>query len=254
VQYVDWLGRIVRLDFGKSIGNHLPVRTAIAERLPATLELGLTAYVVGVILALAIGTVAAIWRHSLWARAATAFSLVFISLPGFLLGVLLILLFALRWRLMPSGGFVAFSQNPAQNIRHLILPAAVGALFTAANLSRFVRSSLLETLYTDYIRTARAKGLAEMRVVSRHALRNALLPIVTLAGLALGSLWEGAVITEVVFSWPGVGRLSVDSINRRDYSVVEAVVLIAAITFMFANLCVDIAYAYLDPRISYGRR
>jgi len=254
VQYVKWLGRLVHLDFGRSLGSREPVRKAITERLPATLELGLTGFTVGLLAALAIGITAAVFRGSFAARFSTAFSLVFVSLPGFFLGTLLILIFALHWRIFPPGGYAEFSKNPGQNIRHLVLPAMVGALFGAANISRFVRSSLLEALYTDYIRTARAKGLSPVAVVMRHALRNAMLPVVTILGLALGGLWEGAVITETVFSWPGVGRLSVDAFGRRDYPVVEAVVLIAAFSFMFANLIVDIAYAYLDPRISYGRR
>jgi peptide/nickel transport system permease protein len=253
VQYVKWVGRVVRLDFGRSLGSRVPVRTAIAERLPATLELGFTGFLIGIAGALAIGTAAAVFRDSFFGRFATVFSLVFVSLPGFFLATLLILLFALHFRVFPPGGFVEFSKNPGQNIRHLVLPASVGALFGAANISRFVRSSLLEALYTDFIRTARAKGLSPAMVVIRHALRNALLPVVTIVGLALGGIWEGAVVTETVFSWPGVGRLSIDAFSRRDYPVVEAVVLIAAFSFMFANLLVDIAYAYLDPRISYGR-
>jgi peptide/nickel transport system permease protein len=254
VQYAKWLSRVVRLDFGRSLGARIPVRQAITERLPATLELGLTGFVVGLVFAILIGTFAAVFRDSIFARLATAFSLVFVSLPVFLVGILLILLLSLHWRLLPAGGYTEFSKSPAQNIKHLLMPALVGALVVSATFSRFVRSSLLETLYTDYIRTARAKGLQELSVVTRHAMRNALLPVVTLIGLAIGSLWEGAVITESVFSWPGVGRLSVDALGRRDYPVVQAVVLIAAFSFMIANLLVDIAYAYLDPRISYGSR
>ncbi|HZQ36358.1 MAG TPA: ABC transporter permease [Dehalococcoidia bacterium] len=254
VQYIKWLDRLGHLDFGRSLASREPVRKAITERLPATLELGLTGFIVGLFFAVVLGTVAAVWRDSVWSRLTTAFSLVFVSLPNFVLGVLLILLFALHWRIFSPGGYIAFSRAPAQNLRYLVLPASVGAITAAATLSRFVRSSLLEALYTDYIRTARAKGLREFVVVVRHAMRNALLPVITLAGLALGGLWEGAVITETIFTWPGVGRLTVDALGRRDYPIVQAVVLIAAFTYMFANLLVDIAYAYLDPRISYGRR
>jgi peptide/nickel transport system permease protein len=251
-QYLKWLSRVVRLDFGRSLSARRPVGTAIAQRLPATLELGLTGFAVALTLALLLGTTAAVFRDTWFARLTTAFSLVFVSVPVFLLGVLLILFFAVRLRWFPPGGYVEFSRSPAQNLRHLVLPAAVGALVNAAILARFVRSSLLECLYTDYVRTARAKGLSPFRVVVRHALRNAMLPVVTVAGLALGGLWEGAVITETVFSWPGVGRLSVDALDSRDYPVVQAVVLIAAFSYMIANLLVDIAYAWLDPRISYG--
>ncbi len=257
VQYVKWLGRLVHLDFGRSLASREPVRKAITERLPATLELGLTGFAVSLVLAIMIGTVAAVWRDSLFARFATMFSLVFVSLPNFVFGVLLILLFALHWHVFSPGGYIAFSKAPTQNLRYLVMPALVGAIAGptgAATLSRFVRSSLLEALYTDYIRTARAKGLREFVVVARHAMRNALLPVVTLTGLALGGLWEGAVITETIFTWPGVGRLTVDALGRRDYPIVQATVLIAAFSYMIANLLVDVAYAYLDPRISYGRR
>jgi peptide/nickel transport system permease protein len=253
VQYLKWINRVVHLDFGRSLSSGDSVNKRIKDRLPATLELQLTSLVIGIIGALAIGISAAVWRNSFFAKAATAFSLLFVSVPGFLLGTLLILFFAVHWRIFPPGGYAAFTQHPAKNIKYLVLPASVGALFQAAYLSRFIRSSLLETLYNDYIRTARAKGLTQQAVVFRHALRNALLPVVTLAGLTIGALWEGAVITETVFSWPGVGLLSINSFGSRDYPIIEAIVLIGSFTFMFANLAVDILYAYLDPRISYGR-
>ena len=253
VQYAKWIGRIAHLDFGRSLGSGDSVSKRIKDRLPATLELQLVSLAVGVLAALALGVSAAVWRDSLFAKTATAFSLLFVSVPGFLLGTLLILFFAVHWRFFPPGGYIAFSKDPSRNIHYLILPAMVGALFQAAYLSRFIRSSLLETLYNDYIRTARAKGLTQRAVVFRHALRNALLPVVTLVGLTIGALWEGAVITETVFSWPGVGQLSINSFGSRDYPIIEAIVLIGSFTFMFANLAVDIVYAYLDPRISYGR-
>jgi|SRR5579875_19482 len=254
VQYARWIVRVAHLDFGRSLSSGDSVAGRIKDRLPATLELQVTGLIVGLIGALAIGITAAVFRESFFAKCATAFSLLFVSVPGFLLGTLGILLFAVHWRIFPPGGYTPFVKDPGKNIHYLILPALVGALFHAAFLSRFIRSSLLETLYQDYIRTARAKGLGRRAVVLRHALRNALLPVVTLSGLTIGSLWEGAVITETVFSWPGVGRLSIDSFASRDYPIIEAVVLIGAFTFMFANLVVDILYAYLDPRISYGRR
>ena len=252
VQYVKWIGRVARLDFGKSLSGRDSVNKRIKDRLPATLELQITSLIIGIIGALAIGISAAVWRNSIFAKLATAFSLLFTSVPGFLLGTMLILFFAVHWRIFPPGGYTAFAKNPGKNLKYLVLPATVGAIFQAAYLSRFIRSSLLETLYNDYIRTARAKGLTQQAVVFRHALRNALLPVVTLAGLTIGALWEGAVITETVFSWPGVGLLSITSFTSRDYPIIEAIVLIGSFTFMFANLAVDIIYAYLDPRISYG--
>jgi peptide/nickel transport system permease protein len=253
VQYVHWLSRVVRLDFGRQLGSSLSVRKAITERLPATLELAIAGFIFALILALGIGTAAAVFRDSIFSRFATAFSLIFVSMPNFVLAYLLILAFSLHFHWFSPGGYTEFSKSPVQNLRHLVLPASVIALVNAGFLSRFVRSGLLETLYSDYIRTARAKGLSEQYVIVRHAMRNALLPIVTILGLVLGSLWEGAVVTETVFSWPGIGRLAVNEFGRRDYPTVEAIVLIAAFTFMIANLLVDVAYAWLDPRISYGR-
>jgi peptide/nickel transport system permease protein len=253
VQYAKWINRVAHLDFGRSLSSGDSVSKRIKDRLPATLELQLVSLSIGVLAALALGVSAAVWRDSIFAKSATAFSLLFVSVPGFLLGTLEILFFAVHWRLFPPGGYIAFSQNPSRNIHYLILPALVGALFQAAYLSRFIRSSLLETLYNDCIRTARAKGLTQRVIVFRHALRNALLPVVTLVGLTIGALWEGAVITETVFSWPGIGQLSINSFGSRDYPIIEAIVLIGSITFMFTNLAVDIIYAYLDPRISYGR-
>jgi peptide/nickel transport system permease protein len=175
-----------------------------------------------------------------------------VSLPTFFLGIILILLFALYVRIFPPGGFTSFREDPGSNLKHLILPAITLGTGSAAINLRLMRSSLLETLSADYIRTARAKGLSRWLVTSRHALRNALIPVVTVIGLQVGLLLEGAFVTETIFAWPGIGRLAVNGIFQRDYPVVQGVVLFAAFVYMFASLLVDISYVYLDRRISYS--
>lgn len=254
VQYVKWLSRVVRGDFGKSLRNRAPVREEIVARLPKTLLLGGAALLITVGVAFPFGTLAAIFRRSPIGFLATAFTQVGVSLPNFLVALLLIYVVSARWGLVPPGGYTPFSEDPGQALKRLILPAITLSLFGAASQTRFIRSGLLDTLHQDYIRTARAKGLSEWAVITRHALRNALIPSVTLLGLQVGTILEGAFITEQVFAWPGMGRLAVQAIGARDYPIVQAVVLIAVFAFMFANLIVDIAYAYLDPRISYARR
>jgi peptide/nickel transport system permease protein len=252
VQYVAWLQRAALGDLGRSIRTRQPVREAILERLPATLELGGAALVLSVSVALGVGVLSALKRNSAVDLLATGFTLAGVSLPSFYLGLMLILLLALVWRLFPPGGYVPFAEDPAGNLRHLVLPALTVATASLAVNLRQVRSSLLDVLGQDYVRTARGKGLPERAVVAGHALKNALVPVVTLIGLQVGAIIEGALITETIFFWPGVGRLAVDSINGRDYPVVQAIVLLSALSFMASTLLVDLLYAWLDPRISYG--
>jgi len=254
VQYAKWLSRVVRGDFGRSIRNNQPVAEAIKERLPATLELGMAAFVYSVALAIPLGALAALYRRGPTGVLASTFAFVGISLPNFFLGLLLILLFSLTLGWLPPGQYVPFVEDPVENLKRLILPALTLGTAGAAINMRLIRSSLLDTILQDYIRTARAKGLPERVVFLRHALRNALIPVVTLVGLQVGALWEGAFVTETIFAWPGVGRLAINSIGGRDYPVVQAVVLLAAFSFMISGLLVDIAYTYLDPRITYGNR
>jgi peptide/nickel transport system permease protein len=254
VQYVRWLGRVVQGDFGKSIRNGAPVRQEIASRIPATLQLGLSAFALSVVVALPLGCLAAIFRRSPLGFLATAFTQAGVALPNFFVGLVLIFFCALQWRILPPGGYTAPGDDFGEFLRRLILPAITLSLAGAAILTRFVRSGLLETLYQDYVRTARAKGLQERSVVSGHALKNALIPVVTLLGLQVGAILSGSFIVETVFAWPGVGRLAVQALGARDYPIVQGVVLMAVFAFMIANLLVDVAYAYLDPRISYGRR
>lgn len=252
VQYVSWITHAAQGDFGRSLRTRQPVLDAIVERLPKTLELGAAALLLSVSIALVVGTLSALKRNSPIDLLSTGFTLAGVSLPNFYLAIILILVFALLFRIFPPGGYTDFAQDPLANLRRLVLPAiTLATASTAVNL-RQVRSSLLDVLGQDYMRTARAKGLTEQLVVFRHAMKNALIPVVTIIGLQVGAIIEGAIITETIFFWPGIGRLLVDSINGRDYPVVQAIVLLSALSFMFANLFVDILYAWLDPRISYG--
>jgi peptide/nickel transport system permease protein len=252
VQYLAWLEHAAQGDLGRSIRTRQPVLEAIVERLPNTLELGGAAVFLSVSIALVVGTLAAVKRNSPLDLLTTGVTLAGVSLPNFFLGLALILLFSLLIRIFPPGGFVKFSEDPGGNLVRLVLPAITLAAASLAVNVRQVRSSLLDVLGQDYIRTARAKGLREGVVIAKHALRNALIPVVTLVGLQVGAIIEGAIITETIYFWPGVGRLAVDSINGRDYPVVQAIVLMSALSYMFFTLVVDLIYAWLDPRISYG--
>jgi len=252
VQYLIWLGHLAHGDLGRSVTTHQPVAAAIAERLPATLELGGLALLWSLLVAIPLGTIAAVRRGSLADHLASGITVGGISIPNFFIGIVLIFALSVTLRIFPFGGYVPFAEDPYENLRHVLLPAiALGTAGAAINM-RFTRSSMLEVLNNDYIRTARAKGASWRRVVFVHALRNALIPVVTVVGLQIGGIIEGAVVTETVFTWPGVGRLVVESIFDRDYSVVQGVVLLAAFSYLFANLVVDLVYAWLDPRIAYS--
>jgi peptide/nickel transport system permease protein len=254
VQYVVWLEHAVQGDLGRSLRTRQPVLEAIVERLPKTVELGAAALLISITLALVVGTLAALKRNSPIDLVATGFTIAGVSLPNFYLGILLILTLALAVRVFPPGGYADFASDPFDNLRRLVLPAiTLATASTAVNL-RQVRSSLLDVLSQEYLRTARAKGLRERTVILAHAMKNSLIPVVTIFGLQVGALIEGAIITETIFFWPGIGRLAVDSITGRDYPVVQAIVLMSALSFMLSTLVVDILYAWLDPRISYARR
>jgi len=257
VQYAIWLGRIVHGDLGRSLSNRQPVLASIEERLPATLELGALAFVAHVGGALVLGVFAAVYRRSILGPLTTLSASVFFSLPSFFFAILLVLLFAIKLRLLPVSGYAPLTGPDAdlrENLRHVTLPMLSLAIPQTAALARLVRSSLLDTLYSDYIRTARAKGLSEWVVIGRHAMRNSALPLITEIGLNLGFLISGAVLIETIFAWPGVGRLAVSALNSRDYPVVQGVVLISALSIMAANLVADMAYAIADPRIAYHAR
>ncbi|HET9318991.1 MAG TPA: ABC transporter permease, partial [Bryobacteraceae bacterium] len=254
VQYLMWLGRIVHGDLGRSLSNGQPVLTAVGERVPATIELGGLAFVAHIAIALTLGVLAAVYRRSILGPATTLFASIFFSLPSFFFAVLLVLIFAIKLRLLPVSGYAPLSGSGgdvSENLRHIVLPALALAIPEAAALARLVRSSLLEALYSDYVRTARAKGLSEWLIVTRHAMRNAALPLITSFGLNLGLLISGAVLIETIFAWPGVGRLAVSALQSRDYPIVQGIVLLSALSIMVANLAADLAYAAADPRISY---
>jgi peptide/nickel transport system permease protein len=252
VQYWIWLSHLAHGDLGRSVTTHEPVTSAILDRLPATVELGLVALLWSLLVAIPLGTIAAVRRGSLTDYVATGLTVGGVSIPNFFLGIVLIFFLSVTLRIFPFGGYVPFNQDPFENLRHILLPAiALGTAGAAINM-RFTRSSMIEVLNNDFIRTARAKGASWRRVVFSHALKNALIPVVTIVGLQIGGIIEGAVVTETIFTWPGVGRLAVESIFDRDYTVVQGIVLLAAFSYLFANLLVDLAYAWLDPRISYS--
>jgi peptide/nickel transport system permease protein len=252
VQYFAWLGHTLRGDLGVSFSKGTPVVQLIADALPRTLELGLVALALHAALGIAIGILSALKRDSPLDLAATTIALALISLPSFVLAFGLVLLLSITYRIFPPGGYVSFADDPLGNLRMLVLPALAIGSGTLASIMRYTRSSLLEVLSDDYVRTARAKGLREQAVVLRHALRNALIPVATILGLQIGAMVEGAFIVETIFGWPGIGRLTVDSINARDYSVVQGTVMVAALAFMLSTLATDFVYARLDPRISYA--
>ena len=253
VQYVAWITHLAHGDLGRSFQTKERVLEAIVERLPATAELGLAAILISVTIALAVGILSAIKRNSFVDIAASSVTLAGISFPSFFLGIVLILVFAyvIPGHIFPPGGYTPASENLGDNLRRLVLPAVTLAAGSLAVNLRQVRSSLLDVFGHEYMRTARAKGLRERTVISRHALKNALIPVVTLIGIQVGAIIEGAFITETIFSWPGIGRLAVTAIPSGDYPVVQGVVLVSAFSFMFTTLFVDLLYAWLDPRISY---
>jgi len=244
VQYLTFLRASLHGDLGISIRQETPALALVLDRVPATAELASAALVIAVGTAVPLGVAAALRRRTIVDRAALLFSMLGQSMPTFWLGLQAILLFGVVLRWLPTGGIGGF--------RHLVLPAVVLGIFSAAGILRLTRTSMLDIISEDYLRTARAKGLREFAIVGRHALRNASLPIVTWIGLELGTLLGGAVVTETVFAWPGMGRLAVQAIFARDIPVVQATVLFAATIFVLATFCTDLLYAWLDPRIHYS--
>jgi peptide/nickel transport system permease protein len=254
VQYVDWAGRMLSGDFGRSLRSGRPVAGEIWQRLPATLELQVLALAVSLGLAIPLGTFAAVKGRSRLATATTAFTMVSIAIPGFFVSTMLVFLFTYKFRVFETPRYVPLTEDVAANLSNLVLPVIALSYGGVAVLTRYVRASVQEVLGQDYIRTARAKGLSQSAVVLRHALRNAIIPIITLVGLSLGVLWTGSFITERIFNWPGVGRLATTALLNKDYPMVQGVVFLLTMSYILANLLVDIAYAYADPRIRYDRR
>jgi peptide/nickel transport system permease protein len=248
VQYVDFVVSGVQGDFGESLRYRTPALDEVLSRLPATLELSIAGYLFALLLAIPTGIVSAVKRGGPADFLSRFISLIGVSFPSFWLGLVLILLFSVRLKWLPVSGR---GEGFEESVKSLILPGVTLGTAYAATLMRLLRSSLLEVLNQDFIRTARAKGLRDRAVLVRHALRNALIPAITVAGLQIGFLLSGSVIVEVVFSWPGVGRLVVDAIGARDYPIVQAAVVLLATALILINLFVDIIYALVDPRISY---
>ncbi len=249
IQYMDWLQRAVRGDLGRSLRTNQPVTEAILQRLPVTLELLAISLLVSLTVAFPMGILAAVKRNSSVDLLSTLFALVGYAMPTFWLGIILIYVFALLLHWLPPSGFVPILSSIPENVRSLILPALTLGTALAALVTRQLRSGMLEVLGQDYVRTARAKGLSERDVVGKHALKNAVLSVVTVVGLQIGGLLGNTIITETLFALPGVGRLMIDSIFSRDFFVVQGVILFLAMGYVVSNLSVDIFYCYLDPRI-----
>lgn len=252
-QFLLWFGQALHGNLGMSIQLQQPVTQALLQRLPVTLELGLVSLIYSLLLAIPLGVYSATHRHSWLDWLVNVSALLGTAIPNFVLALVLILLFAVSLRFFPPGGYKPFINDPATNIRDLILPMiALGTGAVAVNL-RQIRASMVEVLEQDYVRTARAKGLPERRVNYIHALRNSLIPLLTIVGLQIGSILGGAFVIEEIFLWPGVGKLAVDSIFAKDYPVVQGVVLLVAFSYMLVNLLVDISYVFLDPRIRLNK-
>jgi peptide/nickel transport system permease protein len=248
-QYAEWLGRALRGNLGRSLRTNQPVAEAILQRLPVTLELLAAALLISLAIAIPMGIVSAVRRNSGVDLVSTLFALVGFSMPNFWLGLILIYVFALLLRWLPPSGFVPLVADLVDNLRSLILPAITLGTALAALVTRQLRSGMLEVLRQDYVRTAQAKGLSQRLVVGKHALKNALIAVVTVVGLQIGGLLGNTIITETLFALPGVGRLMIDAIFSRDFFIVQGVILFLAVGYVLSNLMVDVVYSYLDPRI-----
>ncbi len=250
LQYVSWLASALVGDLGSSLTSDRPVLELLGQRIPATLQLVIAAMLVGILIALPAGILAA-WRpRGVIARLTNIYQTVLLAFPSFWLGIIFIWLFGLHWRILPTtANYISFTSNPLAAIRELTLPALTLGLFMAAVLTRFVRLAVENELGLPYIRTARAKGASEPRILIAHALRNAALPIVTVIGLQLGAFIGGTVITESIFNYPGLGRLVFVAVTTRDYPVVQGVLMFVVLNFAIINMLVDVIYAALDPRI-----
>ena len=249
MRYAYWVGGVLKGDFGESVRTQQPVLELVLQKLPVTIQLGTMAFVIALLIGIPTGIVAAVERGTWWDSAANAVALWGISTPNFWLGILLILLFSVQLGWLPASGYVSPFEDLGANLRAMVMPAFVLGNAIAAVLMRHTRSAMLQVLSADYVRTARAKGLDERTVVLKHALRNALTPVITLGALELGTLLSGAVLTEQVFTIPGFGKLIVDSVFNRDYAVVQGVVLVTATAYIVLNLLADLAYFAVNPRL-----
>lgn len=251
VQYAEWLVNIAQADPGESLISGRSIREDMALRIPRTLELGISSLVVSIVIGIPLGVAAAKYRNGLPDVLITSFSVLGLSVPIFVVGPLLILFFSLYLGILPTSGYVPFGEDPLRHLSRLALPAISLGILSAATIIRMTRSSVLEVLGEDYVRTARAKGVGERSVLMLHALRNAMIPVVAITGLQLGTLLGSSVLVEQIFNWPGISTYLITAINQRDYPAVQAVVLVIAIAFILINLLTDLTYALLDPRIKY---
>ncbi len=251
-QYVRWISKFARFDLGVSLIDGRPISDDIAKRLPRTLELAIIAAIGALLIGLPAGVYAASHRNRLGDGIASAGALLGLSVPNFVTGTLAILVFGVLWKVLPSGGYTDFEKDPGKHILSLVMPASVLIIGLSGSLIRMTRASMLDVLGRDFVRTAHAKGLPNRLVLSRHVVRNGMLPVIAAFGIQLGNLIGGTVITEAVFNWPGISSLLISSIGLRDYTAVQAVIAVIALIFLMVNLVTEIFYAYLDPRIHYG--
>jgi peptide/nickel transport system permease protein len=254
VQFGLWFWQLLHGNLGQSIQLQQPVLDSIIQRLPITAELGISSLLLSLVLAFPLGIYSATHRNSWLDWVVNVLTLISTAIPSFVLGLLLILIFAVNIRFFPPGGYVSFSDDPLGNMRDLILPMITLSLGTVAVNMRQIRANMIEVLSQDYIRTARSKGLPERRVQYIHALRNAVIPVITIVGLQVGAIIGGTFVVETIFLWPGIGQLAVTSILAKDYPMVQGVVLLSAFLYMLANLLVDVCYAVLDPRIRFEKQ
>jgi peptide/nickel transport system permease protein len=254
VQYVWWLARLVQGDWGRSVLTYRPVFQDIVERLPVSLELIILSMLLALLIAIPAGVISATRPYTAFDYGAMTVALLGISMPDFFLGILLFLLFSLTLGWLPVQGYVPLTTSVLENLSHMILPAVALGLARCGILTRLIRASLLEVMRLDYVTTARAKGVLEFLVINKHALKNALIPTITVMGLQIGFLLGGAIVIEAVFGIPGLGTYGVQGITKRDYQQVQGFILIVALMFVFSNLLVDISYAYFDPRIRYEEK
>ena len=253
VRYAVWISDVLTLNLGRSLSNNRPVASLVGDAFPNTLRLALLSLLVAVAIGFPLGILAAVNANRRLDAIVTAFSSLGLAVPGFWLGLLLIIFFSVQLQWLPASGIGDANRPFYLNLQYLILPVTTIAVSNLAVFSRYVRSAMIDILSADYVRTARAKGLAENAVIVRHALRNALIPVITIVGIQFGRLLGGAVITESVFSYPGIGRLVINSIGNRDYPVVQATLMLVVLIFLVTNILVDVSYAYLDPRVKLER-
>lgn len=249
LRFISWFGHLLIGDLGRSIQSGRSVLSMVMTAMVPTMQLGLAALLISLVIAIPAGVISAARRNSVADYSVSLISLAGLSLPSFWLAILLVLFLSIRLQIFPSSGYVPIGEDPVGALRHITLPAITLGVAMAASTMRMTRAAMLDVLNADYIRTARAKGLPFRRVVWKHALRNALIPVTTLVGLQLGQLMGGVVVTETVFAWPGIGKLTVDAIFARDYPVVQGAILASAVLFVFINLATDLLYATLDPRL-----